>query len=103
MRLYAIALTAVSFTSLAHADPADFHAGSAIPDFGRIASVEAAGRLPADTVFKVSFDVAKAAEPGELNRSFDSAARFIKMTSPTHQEVREKLLGLINGSGWSHP
>ncbi|HPU15664.1 MAG TPA: DsrE family protein, partial [Polymorphobacter sp.] len=36
--------------------------------------------IPRGTVFKVVFDVSGAAEPGTLNRSFESAARLINMT-----------------------
>ena len=35
--------------------------------------------VPANTVFKLVFDVAKAADPDKLNRSIESAARFINM------------------------
>tara|TARA_B100002049_G_scaffold121852_1_gene90007 strand:- start:543 stop:962 length:420 start_codon:yes stop_codon:yes gene_type:complete len=35
--------------------------------------------LPDDAHFKVAFDVAKGANPGEINRAFESLARFINM------------------------
>jgi len=61
----------------AQSDP--FHAGSAIVDFGKIATVHDMEPLPKNVSFKVAFDVAKAAEPGQINRSIDSVARFINM------------------------
>lgn len=73
------ALLSLGLAATAHAGPEDFHPGTAIPDFGKIADVASADAIPADTVFKVAFDVAKAADEGQTNRNFDSAARFINM------------------------
>lgn len=56
-----------------------FQTGPAIKDYGKIAQVEGMQALPEKTQFKVSFDVYKMAEPGEVNRSLDSVARFINM------------------------
>lgn len=56
----------------------DFHAGTAIPGFGKIATVESDMPLAADAVWKHSFDVAEA-EKGKLNRGIESAARFVNM------------------------
>lgn len=71
-----ISLFTYQFVS-AQAD--QFHAGKAIPEFGKIAEVEGMEALPANTQFKVSFDVAKPAKAGGVNRSIDSVARFINM------------------------
>ncbi len=56
-----------------------FHSGKAIKSFGKIASVDADMTIPKGTKFNVSFDVGKQAKAGEINRTFDSAARFINM------------------------
>lgn len=56
-----------------------FHAGTVIPDFGQIATVEGREPLPANATFSVAFDVVDAAKPGSINRTLDSAARFINM------------------------
>ena len=56
-----------------------FHSGSVITDFGPIANIEGAEALSKDAQFSVAFDVAAAANPGEFNRTFESAARFINM------------------------
>ncbi len=56
-----------------------FHSGKVITGFGPVASVEQDVEIPADTRFKVLFDVSKAAKPGEINRTLVSAARFINM------------------------
>ena len=44
-----------------------------------VADVQSALPVPADAVLRHTFDVAKRAEDGELNRTLVSAARFINM------------------------
>ncbi len=56
-----------------------FHAGTAITNYGKIADVIGMEPIPKGAQFKVSFDVSKPAEPGSVNRSLDSVARFINM------------------------
>jgi len=69
---------------LALAQPAsaqmeNFKAGPVFRDFGPTAPVETDEAVPKDTQFRVAFDVSKAAEPGKINRTIESAARFINM------------------------
>ncbi|WP_235973864.1 DsrE family protein [Parasphingopyxis marina] len=56
-----------------------FHPGPVIPGFGNVANVEQDMEIPADAEFRVVFDVSTAADPGEINRTFASAARFLNM------------------------
>jgi intracellular sulfur oxidation DsrE/DsrF family protein len=56
-----------------------FHAGTVITGFGPVATVEGHEPLPATATFSVAFDVADAAKPGSINRTLESAARFINM------------------------
>lgn len=56
-----------------------FHAGTVITEFGPVAEVEGRAPLPANATFSVAFDVADAAKPGAINRTLESAARFINM------------------------
>ena len=56
-----------------------FHAGKIITNYGKVAEIEGMEPIPQNTKFKVSFDVAKPAEVGGINRSLDSVARFINM------------------------
>lgn len=72
-------LAALAFSSLTLAEPAVFNKGPLITDFGQHAKVEAMLPLPADAKFKVAFDVAEQAEPGKLNKRFNSLARFVNM------------------------
>lgn len=85
----------------AQAQPSGFHAGSYIPGFGPVASIEVDVPIPPDTHFRVAFDVAVAAAPGALNRSLVSAARFLNM----HVEagVEPDLLDVavvVHGGAW---
>ncbi|GAB5390804.1 MAG: hypothetical protein Altm2KO_36420 [Alteromonas macleodii] len=56
----------------------DFDYGPVFGTFGKHAHVEGVS-FPENQTFKVVFDVAKAASPGEVNRKFESLARFINM------------------------
>jgi len=60
-------------------EPSPFKTGPVFETFGQNAKIATAAPIPQGTVFKVSFDVADAAKPGELNSSFNSLARFINM------------------------
>lgn len=56
-----------------------FRDGGLISGYGRTAAVPSAAPIPDGAVFKVSFDVSKAAADGEISRSLDTAARFLNM------------------------
>ena len=62
-----------------HADESDFQEGPAISGFGKIALVKTDVVIPKGAEFKVRFDVDQKAVPGTINRTFDSAARFINL------------------------
>tara|TARA_R110000787_G_scaffold98664_5_gene202844 strand:- start:40243 stop:40794 length:552 start_codon:yes stop_codon:yes gene_type:complete len=69
---------------LALAQPAsaqmeNFKPGPVFTDFGPTAPVQQSEPLTKDAMFKISFDVAKGAEPDKINRTIESAARFINM------------------------
>ncbi|PXW73315.1 intracellular sulfur oxidation DsrE/DsrF family protein [Blastomonas natatoria] len=56
-----------------------FHPGTTIKEFGSVASVEGHAPIPADATFSIAFDVSEPGKPGSINRTIDSAARFINM------------------------
>ncbi|MGB3721648.1 MAG: DsrE family protein [Pacificimonas sp.] len=60
-------------------DRSAFHAGTAIPDFGPVASIDQTTPIPADAAFAVAFDVADPADPGTRSRALESAARLMNM------------------------
>ena len=78
--LLCVPLIIVAAAGAAYAQDREvFTTGPLLEEYGPVAAVDGAEAVPADAVFKVSFDVVEAAEPGELNRSFVSAARFLNM------------------------
>ncbi|WP_235902160.1 DsrE family protein [Pontixanthobacter gangjinensis] len=80
MMKYLAILAALMFALPASAqDMSAFKTGPVFEGFGPHAPVEGMGQVPADTEFSIAFDVAKLAEEGKANRSFESAARFINM------------------------
>ena len=75
----AILVLSILVTTSTRADLSAFTAGPAIEDFGPVADIELTLPLPKDAVFKHSFDVSRRADDGEVNRTIESAARFINM------------------------
>lgn len=101
MMLFKLILTFFSLclSPLLWAQADQFHAGKAIPEFGKIAEVEGMEALPENPKFSVSFDVAKQAKAGELNRSFDSVARFINMHDAAGVESEHINLAVVVHGG----
>lgn len=69
---------------LALAQPAsaqmeNFKRGPVFENFGPIAPVQQSEPVAQDTIFNIAFDVSTAADPDKINRTIESAARFINM------------------------
>ncbi|GIU14550.1 hypothetical protein TUM4261_30210 [Shewanella sp. c952] len=73
----AAGLMLCSFNLMAGSDA--FKSGAVLPQYGKIADIETSLVIPKEMKFKVVFDMSKAAEPGKVNRSLDTLARFINM------------------------
>lgn len=56
-----------------------FKTGPLIEDYGPVAIIPGSQPIPDSAKFKISFDVTAEAEPGEVNRHFVTAARFLNM------------------------
>lgn len=78
MKYLAPFLLACLFTTPAIAAMTDFKAGPVFTEYGKHAAVAGVSIAPTET-FHVAFDATKAAEPGDINRKFDTLARFINM------------------------
>ena len=78
-QIAASALLTSLFAGSASAQLEDFKTGPVFRHFGPTAAVETTVSIPEGTVFKIAFDVKEKAKPNRLNRSFESAARFINM------------------------
>jgi intracellular sulfur oxidation DsrE/DsrF family protein len=59
------------------AQNAQFHPGPVFPDVAPVATIDSDMVIAPGTVFKVTYDVTAQATPGEANRSFETAARFL--------------------------
>lgn len=79
MRVSVFALSFVLIPGLALAGPVDFKTGPIIDTYGAAAPVAGAVALDADTQFKIAFDTATASSGGGLNKTLESAARFLNM------------------------
>ena len=94
----AAALLTLAMPALAGMD--DFIAGDVVPSFGKFAPVEGV-TLPADTHFKVAFDVSEAGPDDDVNRGIDSVARFLNMNA--HAGVlpeNMKVAIILHGGAW---
>ncbi len=71
--------SALVCTTPALAGPDDFAPGPLLTEYGPVAAIDQDMVIPEGTQFRVSFDLARGADAGELNRSIVSAARFLNM------------------------
>ena len=90
-----IAPLALLLPVAAPAQVPSFHAGTAIPAFGKIATINSDLPIPKGTVFKIDFDAAAKAKPGEVNRIVDAAIRFINMQVEAGVPVKDIHLALV--------
>ncbi len=90
-------LSALALLSLssANAQPANFHKGPIIEEYGPIATIEGHDPIPPGNIFKVSFDVTDRSKADELNRKFISAARFLNMHSEAGVAAKNMNLAIV--------
>ena len=108
-------ITALIFalgTPLAAQSPDRFRTGPVFEEFGPVADVpDADVAIPEDASFHVAFDVARAAQDGQLDRGFESAARLINMharagVAPMENRAAVVVHGaavfdLLSAEGWA--
>ena len=75
---FRLAPVLLALAAPASAGMEDFHAGTVITEFGKVATIDSDMALTDDAAWKHAFDVAPG-KKGELNRGIESAARFINM------------------------
>jgi intracellular sulfur oxidation DsrE/DsrF family protein len=92
---------ALILSATAVADEGAFHAGTVIVDYGQIATVDADVAVPKNAKFKVAFDFSKPAEPGEVNRTLNTAARFLNMHAEAGVKPENISLALVVHGGAS--
>jgi len=95
--LFAILIAAMSLS--ASADESVFKSGPLIKDYGSIAPVPGAEKLPKDVKFKVAMDAVKRSKPGKTNAVFERTARFLNMHVAAGVPAENiKLAVVIHGS-----
>ena len=96
--LSAFILSAMSST--AFADDKAFHAGAVITEFGKVATIDSDMKIPRRAKFKVLFDTATGADAGQVNRTLNSAARFLNMHEEAGvSEAHMKIAVVFHGKG----
>lgn len=103
MKIFRISLLCVTLmiSMPASAQLEGFTTGPIFDDFGPSAPVDSDTLLAQDTQFKIAFDLAKKAEAGKLNRSIESAARFINMHVAAGLPVENIKLAIVVHGGAS--
>ncbi|WDI30014.1 DsrE family protein [Hyphococcus flavus] len=87
--LLQIAIGMVFLAASVHAQNEKFSTGPVFEDFGPVANVDNELIIPDGAKMRISFDVSKGADAGELNRTLVSAARFINMHARTGVPVED--------------
>ncbi|AMO72125.1 DsrE family protein [Sphingorhabdus sp. M41] len=75
----ALMLPLLALAQTASAQMENFKPGPVFESFGPTAPVEQSEPVAKDAMFNIAFDVATPAESGKINRTIESAARFINM------------------------
>lgn len=73
------ALLALAAAPASAQEKHEFKPGPVFAEYGAVTTVDADVAIPEGAVFKVDFDASQGAKDGAVNRTFDSAARFINM------------------------
>jgi intracellular sulfur oxidation DsrE/DsrF family protein len=76
---FLIMLPLLTLGQPATAQMENFKTGPVFEEFGPTAPVQQSEPLAQGAQFAIAFDVAVAADPGKINRTIESAARFINM------------------------
>lgn len=79
----------------------DFQPGTVVPGYGEFVPVEGVA-LPAETEFKVIFDVTDAGPEDGVNRGINSAARFLNMNADAGVSPENmKVAIILHGGAWT--
>ena len=83
----------------AHADESAFHAGTVIPEFGHVASIDSEMPIPDSAVFRIRYDVREQAEAGAVSRRFETPARFLNMHGENGVPLENMELAIVVHGG----
>ena len=77
------------------ADMNAFGPGAVIEDYGPVAPVPWAAKIPQGTVFKIAYDTRVRGEEGKPNRTLETAARFLNMHQAAGVRVENMQLAVV--------
>ena len=99
-RSAACAAALFTLTMPAFAGPEAFQPGTVVPSFGAVAPAPGTD-LPADTEFKVAFDVTEAGPEDGVSRGLESPARFLNMNAAAGVPAENmKVAIVVHGGAW---
>ena len=91
----------LALTMPAFAGMEDFVPGTVVPDYGKYAPVEGV-TLPADTHFKVAFDVSEAGPGDAVSKRLESPARFLNMNAAAGVTAENMSVAIVvHGGAWT--
>jgi len=96
-----LAILIASFAG-ANAQESAFQKGPLISGYGPVAPIKSDLPIPEGTVMRVSFDIAKAADPGTVNRYIDSVARFLNMHAQAGMSLDQLNVAIVVHGGASN-
>ncbi|MEP4052564.1 MAG: DsrE family protein [Litorimonas sp.] len=88
-------VTLLLIPAAAQAENAKFGTGPVITEFGQTAPVQTDFKIPKRAKFKVVFDTTAATEPGEINKSLNTAARFLNMHAKAGVAEKDMKLAVV--------
>lgn len=92
-RLLPIALLLIP--AAAHTQESPFSTGPVITEFGQASSVQTDFKIPKGTKFKIVYDTTAATKPGEINKSLNTAARFLNMHAKAGVAEKDMKLAVV--------
>jgi intracellular sulfur oxidation DsrE/DsrF family protein len=100
LRFFSVLILSLLSVSATWSQDTKFQKSGYIEGYGPYVRVEADWNYPKDTQFKVAFDLAKATEPGSVNKTIMAATRFINMHVDAGVDPADiKIAIVVHGSG----
>jgi intracellular sulfur oxidation DsrE/DsrF family protein len=93
--LIALAMPALASPASAQTVAEGFATGPVIEEFGPVSPVETSWDIPEGAVLRLSYDVSRQAQSGTLNRTLETAARFLNMHGASGVPVENMQLAIV--------
>jgi intracellular sulfur oxidation DsrE/DsrF family protein len=98
MKHLLLSLSLLFIPASAQAQASQFQKGPILTEFGESAAMQTDFKIPRGTKFKILYDIVDPADPGQMNRKFNTPARFLNMHARAGvPEKNMKLAVVIHG------